>query len=84
MNTPSEVEIAWFAGLVDGEGCIHITRRRATRTKSPCYILYFTVAMTHLPAIEKIKSIWGVGSIRSRPNKKSPSLTTHQFSFSLQ
>ena len=55
---------AYVAGLIDGEGCIHIEKSRAG-TASPSYRARVTVGMTapakHL--LDELSSQWG-GSVR--------------------
>lgn len=51
----------WIAGIVDGEGNIHIAKRtdRSQRTGT----MFVAVAMTHLPTIERLKQLTRVGNI---------------------
>lgn len=60
------IDIAWAAGIIDGEGCFHISNSRPD-TKSGAinrsYSLYLKVTMGHKPTIERLLDIFGVGSI---------------------
>jgi hypothetical protein len=59
---PSDIDIAWAAGLFDGEGSIgenHFDDRYG------CKII-LRVAMTHEAAIQRIASIFPYGSVRPR------------------
>lgn len=47
----SETEIAWCAGLFDGEGCIFIARQRR-KAKSDGYSLRIAIAMVHRDTLE--------------------------------
>ena len=61
---PSDVEIAWFAGFFDGEGCIHIAFKK---TNPNClrksFQLHISVSSTHIPTINKVKTMWNFGSV---------------------
>lgn len=60
-----ETEKAWLAGIIDGEGCISISKRNLGKAKSGrlgfSYRLNVMVRMTHKPTIEKIVSLVGLG-----------------------
>lgn len=65
-------DLAWAAGLIDGEGCISIKKTKVNNTrkaKSPYYSLILGVKMVHKPAIDKLYSIFLVGSIIRREGK---------------
>ncbi len=65
-----QTELAWAAGIVDGEGSIFIQRtnyvdkiypnakRKIRREKSPSYTLRLSVRMTDKPTIEKMSNIF--------------------------
>lgn len=58
----SEAEIAWAAGLFEGEGCLHLansTRNRANAPRSPRAQL----TMTDKDVVERFFAIVGVGKI---------------------
>ena len=59
---------AWAAGLIDGEGCISIKRRK-TKEGWRCDTLTVTLGMTDKKAIQRLKEITQVGSIRFLPAK---------------
>lgn len=53
-------EIAWAAGIFDGEGCIHIRRNAVTETsrhRTTHYALITKVTMCHAPTIERLHRI---------------------------
>ena len=67
---PKEAELAWFAGLFDGEGCIslvHRSRPANRQTRS----LHIRIGMTNFQTLEKVKEIWGLGTIYLYPRKVS-------------
>ncbi len=64
----------WFAGFVDGEGTIGITRKSPqikSRTYYPQYHCYFSLASTNKEILENVREQLGVGSISSFRSKKA-------------
>lgn len=62
---------AWAAGLIDGEGCITITRQAPSKRRiSPSHRLYLKVTMTHKPTVARLAAIFEVGSLH-RQGKRS-------------
>lgn len=60
MRYPTELDRAWTAGLIDGEGCIHIDRHRARKSKAGIdYALRVTVGMTDEKTIQHLQELWG-------------------------
>ncbi len=60
------VELAYIAGLLDGEGCITIVKghhRRLHPNWSPEYALRISVTNQFIPALEYLKFATGLGSI---------------------
>jgi len=56
-----ETDIAWAAGLIDGEGCISIRKSKPNieyGEKNYVYNATLTVGMTHLPTVEKLNTIF--------------------------
>lgn len=66
MSRPTEVELAWLAGIVDGEGTIGIHRTNVKSQKHPYLRPHFQIANTDLRILEKARSI--VTAITGRPN----------------
>lgn len=60
---------AWAAGIIDGEGCITISRQRAGAGGriNPSHRLYVKVSMGHLPTIDRLHEIFGAGSRHVQP-----------------
>lgn len=56
-----DTDLAWAAGIIDGEGCIQIAKR-SIRLGSG-YTLSVTVNMTHEATIQRLRDIFGFGSI---------------------
>jgi hypothetical protein len=54
-------ELAWAAGIMDGEGCITIQRN--SRMRSVQHRLAVKITMTHRPTIDRLKEIFSAGSI---------------------
>ena len=61
-----ELELAWCAGLIDGEGCISITRRNVNTggcNKTLSHAQCVQVNMVHLDTLRRIQSLLGCGNI---------------------
>lgn len=72
----TEIEWAWFAGVVDGEGCVTITRQRpgSGGRRNYSYRLYVKVAMCHEPTIRRLRDLAGLGAVTlSTPGQYLPS-----------
>ena len=75
----NEIEKAWIAGIIDGEGCIFIKKR--VRSDGKCkfhgYQMGITVGNTDRRMIDRLKFLTGFGSIheviekRESRNRKS-------------
>lgn len=65
-------DVVWAAGLFDGEGCItiEIVKHYKKPGARDSFVLCASVSMTHKEAIEKLKNIFGKGSVSTRPPKK--------------
>jgi LAGLIDADG DNA endonuclease family protein len=60
-------ELAWAAGLIDGEGCIGIDfKRKPKEYRHPSYRLRLRVNMTHKETMVRLRDIFKVGTIRLR------------------
>lgn len=57
-------DLAWAAGLFDGEGCIVIRKPAGQNRKA--YVVQLTLANVHRPALERFIQISGVGYLRAR------------------
>lgn len=57
---PSECQIAWAAGLFEGEGCLHI---EAQRFSQPFGHICASLASTDRDVVERFVRIIGVGSV---------------------
>lgn len=67
----TELEKAWLAGIIDGEGCIFIAKRKRNNRHSPDYALGLAIRMTHFETIRYIKNITKVGSISKHEYKNN-------------
>lgn len=65
----SVADLVYCAGLFDGEGSVFI-RKRDVKSKYPSYYLEISVTNTHLPTIQWIKGLWGLGTVRLKKNKE--------------
>lgn len=60
MNEVTPVEVAWLAGIYEGEGSCAITNGRAIRVE---------IVMTDKDVMERIQFTTGLGSIRTVPRR---------------
>jgi hypothetical protein len=74
VNELTETEKAYLAGLVDGEGCISITKNKpARRSLNPNYYVQTFVVNTDERVIRYCQETTGVGSVTFFPiSKKKP------------
>lgn len=61
-NMEKELEYAWAAGFIDGEGCIRVSRFVVSPTYTS-HNLRLQVGVCHLESLERLKGIFGVGGI---------------------
>lgn len=70
----TEVEKAYLAGLVDGEGCISITSSSTPNKKSCSFSVSLSVSNTDIELLNHIVAITGIGKItlssRSRKSRE--------------
>lgn len=63
-----ETDIAWAAGLIDGEGCVFINRSQrvlASRQVTPTFRLVLKVTMGCKATVERLRDIFGVGTVQN-------------------
>lgn len=70
VATLTPTEAAYLAGLIDGEGSVVVSDRRATRPGSSHPSVYLLIAGAYAPMHEWIVATTGVGRVRIQP--KSP------------
>ena len=72
---PSETDLAYLAGLFDGEGHVGIrkTKRKTSRNERTyeCWDIRAEISMTHQETIKSVKDILGFGSFNHRLPIKS-------------
>ena len=67
-------QLAWLAGLIDGEGCISLTRRRPQRKNRALaynYRLVLKVTMCHEATVRRCRELTGLGSIHSQESQRA-------------
>ena len=72
--TATKVKLAWAAGLIDGEGCISLTRRSPQRTNgavNPNYRLILKVTMCHEGTVRALLDLFKVGTIHAQAQQQS-------------
>lgn len=67
----NSTELAWAAGIVDGEGSICIIKEKRKNNYSTQYRLRLSVGMTHEDTVRKLQSIFNLGNVRCTPNHKT-------------
>ena len=65
----TELDMAWVAGIFDGEGCIAIY---LLKSQSGQHFMRASVQMSHRPTLERIASIVGGAVYASKLKKSSP------------
>lgn len=64
MNKLTEVEKAYLAGFIDGEGCIRISKGRQDGNQFEFgFKMFVIVTNANLPILEELKALAGVGII---------------------
>lgn len=66
----TDVELAWAAGFIDGEGCITTRVRRKKRT-TRSYDLLLTVGQVNPEPLRRLEAMFG-GSTTIRPTQRRP------------
>jgi hypothetical protein len=61
----TDAQVGWLAGIIDGEGCITISKQKAGAggRVNPSYRLFLKVTMGHLEAVERVRDLLDVGSV---------------------
>jgi hypothetical protein len=72
MNDISDVEAAYLAGLIDGEGCIYISKYYSKNGGRIRHSLSLIISNSSLELLENIQTVCGAGSIHQfrKSNKK--------------
>jgi hypothetical protein len=75
----SDEDLAWFAGLFEGEGCINICYRPnpSKKSRKPYYLMTrLAIKMTDLDTLEKVHSLFGGGLVPTKvPAGRKPCWT---------
>ena len=53
------LDIRYFSGLFDGEGCICLVKQHLKRSDNPTYAIRLVVSMTHKPIIKAMQAQFG-------------------------
>ena len=77
MNTPASQNIAYIAGLFDGEGSIYYAKRREKKKKhngegyrySNSQRISMEITMTDRSVLEWVHEVLGVGTLNKKPRK---------------
>jgi hypothetical protein len=63
INLARHTNLAWSAGIIDGEGCIFIHLQKRKHRPLPSYVINLRVKMTHKVTVNKLQDIFNCGSI---------------------
>ena len=77
MSTPASQDIAYIAGLFDGEGSIYYAKRREKKKKhngegyrySNSQRISMEITMTDRSVLEWVHEVLGVGTLNKKPRK---------------
>lgn len=69
LDSLSAPAVAYFAGLIDGEGCIRIARHRQRRKRVTYYSATITVGMVSKDAVSYAHRAFG-GTLRYKPSQR--------------
>lgn len=58
----ADLNLAWAAGFVDGEGCIRIAKRDPGGNANPVYSLEVTISQNCLGTLEHFQNVFGIKS----------------------
>ena len=64
------IQLAWAAGIIDGEGCIRLAPSK--NNGRPSYSVMLKVEMTHEETIIKLRRIWGCGGRHDHKGTNKP------------
>ena len=81
-----ETDLAWAAGIIDGEGCISIDKNRPSagnRLRNVNYKLNLRLNMVHKPTIEKLHNMFNVGFIQCITKRKYARTRREQWGWSV-
>ncbi len=59
-------ELAWSAGFFDGEGHVGVRYKKRPGNNHPWFMLSVVVTNTHLGSLERLKNLFGFGTIHKK------------------
>ena len=76
----TEVELAWAAGILDGEGCISIILTPPGKySVTPRHVLHVKVTMGHLPTVERFAVILGNGTVQKHAARSTRTNASYSY-----
>jgi hypothetical protein len=63
LELQNKINLAWAAGFIDGEGCIHIIRQPYGKDRKINYRLRMHIAQANLEVLELLKEFIGVHGV---------------------
>lgn len=68
----NEIDLAWAAGFIDGEGCVRIAKNVSHSRVNPIYHVEMAISQNRLDALEHCQKVIGVQSSICRfPDRES-------------
>lgn len=78
---PKKTDVAWAAGILDGEGCISIIRTppsRSARCRSNRYTFQLKVTMGHKPTVQRLVDLFG-GTVQDHQPRTERQNASHSW-----
>lgn len=69
IGDAAEIEVAWLAGLLEGEGCFNLMRANS-RSKRP--LIRVQVAMTDRDIVERVRALMDAPSVQEHKDRGQP------------
>jgi hypothetical protein len=78
----SDLDLAWLAGLLEGEGAFILHQEPAIGARRARVIIRVAVHMTDRDVVERVRDIVGLGSVHRRPPGKPHHKETFRWAIS--
>lgn len=78
----SDVDLAWLAGLLEGEGTFVVHHEPARERRRASVVIRIAVHMTDRDVVERVRDIVGLGTVLRRPPSKPHHKETFRWAIS--
>jgi hypothetical protein len=78
----SDVDLAWLAGLLEGEGAFMVHHEPTTETRRARVVIRIAVHMTDRDVVERVREIVGLGTVLRKPPGKRHHKETFRWAIS--